>query len=133
MADKHGSVINPLLLTSIEHDKLEIGQRWTYHARSIDLESTLVIVSIDQHCSGILVNIDIQKLNAGPELKELLAPIDLKKLEGELIDLIEDGVDVAEHAEPYADWKALVEKGEAGAFTTSPAVIVETIASQCQA
>ena len=130
MKTDHQDDDNPLLLTSIGHDKLRVGQRWSYRARPVDPESTLVIVAIDRHCSGTLVNIAIQNLNAGPDLKELLVPITLEHLEGELIDLLDDGVDVANHSGSYTDWKALVEKGKAGTFTTSPAAIVETIAAQ---
>lgn len=130
MKTDHQDDDNPLLLTSIGHDKLQIGQRWSYRTRPLDSESTLVIVAIDRHRTGILVNIAIQKLNAGPNLKELLVPITLEHLEGELIDLLDEGVDVADHSGSYTNWKALVEKGKAGTFTTSPAAIVETIAAQ---
>lgn len=120
---------NPISLIPADHSKLKVGQRWTYHTRPVEPDSTLVIVALDRQISRIIVNISIEGLNAGNDLKGVLAPIALENLEGELTDMIEEGIDVSKHQESYFSWKELVEQGKAGVFTSSPAAIVATIAS----
>ena len=111
----------------MEHLKYKAGQKWQLKTGAADEVDYVLVVAVDAHPSGEVLNIVIARTHALDGMPYLLAPISLQSLEPALDKLLESDVDVTEHLLSYEEWKIKAQKGRAGFFKVGVAEVVKII------
>ncbi len=117
-------IITMLMTVKASAVDFEIGQVWTYHARSHEKESTLTILKIDEFNDQKIVSIQITqrsvKSDQNPEgnvrvLEHI--PIASQALSESVIELLSCGKVPVGYKEGYNIWKEAFDTGRGGYFT----------------
>ncbi|GMA14889.1 hypothetical protein E5F05_12635 [Deinococcus metallilatus] len=110
------------------------GQRWAYHTRPGEEDSTLLILRREALGDLPVLHIQLQGLRlrnpftaSGLQTDLGHMPISEEAVQQSVTDLLEQNATPSDDGGGYEEWRAAYERGEAGVFTLPVAQVVQAL------